>query len=231
VTNRKHQHVTHTWSDIGSTHQSLHGAVTDSLRQAILRGQFKPGDRLTESGLAEIFEVSRNPIREALRALQVEGLVEINPRRGARVRPISDEEIAEIIEVRAELEGINARNAARRCSDEIRESLQALLEEGNLAVSENDAAKLEQLNNSFHDLLADVGCNRYLADYVRTLRERTLWLFASAGEDRTVKTWNEHATILQAVIAADDELAALLAARHVRRIGETVQTLFQSGTG
>ena len=121
------------WSDIGATHQSLHGAVTKSLREAILKGKFKPGERLTESNLAQIFQVSRNPIREALRALQVEGLVEVNPRKGARVRLITDEEAEEIIELRADLEGINARNAARRCDDQTRQALERLRTEGNSA--------------------------------------------------------------------------------------------------
>lgn len=212
-----------TWSDIGAAHQSLHGAVTRSLRDAILKGRFQPGERLTESNLAQIFQVSRNPIREALRALQVEGLVEVNPRRGARVRLVSDEEAEELIELRAELEGINARNAARRRDDVTCAVLQQLLEEGNQAAQASDAGRLQEINDRFHAALADAGRNRYLADYVKTLRERTLWLFASARTERAVESWQEHAAILQAVISGDAELAAPLAARHVRKVGELVR--------
>lgn len=214
---------TQAWSDIGAAHESLHGAVTKSLRDAILKGRFKPGERLTESNLAQIFQVSRNPIREALRALQAEGLVEVNPRKGARVRLVSDDEAAEVIELRADLEGINARNASKRCDDETRVVLQQLLDEGNQAARNSDAEQLQHLNDRFHTVLADAGRNRYLADYVRTLRERTLWLFTSVHTDRTVDSWEEHAAILQAVIAGDAELAALLAARHVRKVGELVR--------
>lgn len=213
---------TQTWSNIGAAHQSLHGAVTKSLRDAILKGKFKPGERLTESNLAQIFHVSRNPIREALRALQAEGLVEVNPRKGARVRLISDEEAEEVIELRADLEGINARNAARRCDDEMRGVLQQLLDEGNQAAARSDTELLLRMNDRFHSVLAEAGRNRYLADYVRTLRERTLWLFASA-QTRAIESWQEHAAILQAVVAGDAELAALLAARHVRKVGELVR--------
>lgn len=219
------------WSDIGAAHQSLHGAVTDSLRVAILEGRFKPGERLTESGLADKLKVSRNPIREALRALHVEGLVDISPRKGARVRSISEDEIAEIIDLRAELEGINARNAARRCSAAMRGSMQSLLDAGNKAAIEGDAAELKKLNNTYHTLLADAGCNRYLADYVRTLRQKTLWLFSPDRGERSESTWKDHAEILQAVIAADVELSALLASRHVRRIGEIVHSLFRLEAG
>ena len=215
------------WSDIGATHQSLHGAVTKSLREAILKGKFKPGERLTESNLAQIFQVSRNPIREALRALQVEGLVEVNPRKGARVRLITDEEAEEIIELRADLEGINARNAARRCDDQTRQALERLRTEGNSAAKSGNADLLQPLNERFHSALADAGRNRYLADYVKTLRERTLWLFMSARGERAVESWHEHEAILQAVIAGDADLAALLAARHVRKVGEVVRAVLQ----
>lgn len=208
------------WSDIGNTHQSLHTAVTDSLRQAILRGAFKPGERLTESNLARMFVVSRNPIREALRSLQVEGLVEINPRRGARVKEVSPEELDEIIELRAELEALNAANAAKRCDEETRDQLQQLLTLGNEAAERVDVEALKVLNDRFHTMLGDAGRNRYLADYVRTLRERTLWVFSLASEVRIVDSWREHAQILTAVVDADAELASLLAARHVRAVGE-----------
>ncbi len=219
------------WSQIGSAHQSLHGAVMDSLRQAILRGQFKPGERLTESGLAAIFGVSRNPIREALRVLEVEGFIEKHPRRGARVRMLTPEEITEIVDLRAELEGINARNAAKRCNDENRGALQQLLEDGNRALEQGDEATLRRLNDRFHELLAEVGRNRYLADYIRSLRDRTLWLFSSVGDARMVESWREHAGILEAVIAGDAELSALLGARHVRNVGEAVRQRLQGAAG
>lgn len=215
---------TDNWSNIGATHESLHHAVTKSLREAILKGRFKPGERLTESNLADMFRVSRNPIREALRALQVEGLIEVNPRKGARVRLVSDAEAQEVIELRAELEGINARNAARRCNDETRVVLRRLIEEGNSAAQAGAGERLQQINGRFHSLLADAGQNRYLADYVKMLRERTLWLFDSAQAGRAAESWQEHAAILQAVISGDAELAALLAARHVRKVGEQVRS-------
>lgn len=217
------------WTDIGAAHQSLHGAVMDSLRQAILQGRFKPGERLTEAGLAEIFDVSRNPIREALRALEVEGFIEKHPRRGARVRLLTDEEADEIIEARAELEGINARNAAKRCNEDNRPVLEKLLSDGNRALAQGDQAALQRLNQKFHGMLADVGRNRYLADYIRSLRERTLWLFAAVSGERIADSWREHASILEAVIGGDAELAALLAARHVRNVGRTVREHLEDG--
>jgi len=214
---------TQPWSDIGVTHRSLLSAVTKSLRDAILKGKFRPGERLPEPMLAQFFNVSRSPIREALRMLEVEGLVEVNPRRGARVRLISDQEVVEVIELRAELERFNAHNAAQRCDDDLRGALQLLLKEGNEAAARGDAEGTKAANDRFHAVVAQGGRNRYLAEYIRTLREKTLWLFASAQADRISESWREHAAIIEAILAGDPELSSLLAARHVRRVGEVVR--------
>lgn len=211
-------------ASIGASHQSLQVAVTRSLRDAIIRGELQPGERLRESQLAEMFQVSRNPVREALLALQAEGLIEASPRRGARVRLISREEVEELIELRIELERLNARKAAQGRDDRLCGALQSLIAQGNEAARAPDTKRLKELNDRFHSLVAGAGRNRYLADYVRTLREKTLWLFASAQSDRVVESWREHATIAQAIVGGDAELAALLAARHVKNAGEWVRT-------
>lgn len=207
---------------LGGSHKSLNEVVTQALRQAILSGEFELGERLPESHLAERFNVSRVPIREALRVLQVEGIVEIIPRKGARIPLLSNEEIAEIIELRAELEGMSARLAAIRCGDDSRKALSLLLEEGNRAERDNNVALLCQMNDRFHDQLAEVGKNRFLAEFMRSLRERTLWLFKKSVEYRVIETWREHAGILQSVIAADPQLSSALAMRHVKEVGKTL---------
>lgn len=210
-------------SSIGASHESLQAAVTRMLRDAILKGRLRPGERLRESQLAEMFQVSRNPVREALLALQAEGLIESNPRRGARVRVISEEEAAELIELRIELERLNARNAASRCDDALRGQFEALIEAGDRAALGPGVEQLQEFNDRFHSLVADAGRNRYLAECVRTHREKTLWLFAAARVERVVETWREHTAIARAIMAGDSELAALLAARHVQTIGEWVR--------
>ncbi|WP_138380395.1 GntR family transcriptional regulator [Luteithermobacter gelatinilyticus] len=212
------------WTEVGQQHQSLNDTVANALRKAIFRGDFKPGERLTEPGLAKLFGVSRNPIREALRKLQSEGIVEIPPRKSARVALLSRQEVEEIIELRAELEGLSARFATRRLTDETRKSFQKLLDEGNEAAKNNDIDKIRELNSEFHGLLASSGKNRYLADFMRMLRERTLWLFNQVMQDRGIDSWYEHAAVLEAVMSSDEKLAGLLAARHVRKVGTDILT-------
>ncbi len=210
------------WRDIGKARQSLNNVVADALREAILSGQFKPGDRLPEPQLAEMFGVSRNPIREALQVLSNEGLIEISPRKGARVPLMSYEELAETIELRAELEGISARNAARHATDATRKALKVLLREGSDALAAKNTDVLQAMNDRFHDELARAGKNRYLAEFMRSLRDRTYWLFSTKAQVRAEVSWQEHARILEAVVAGDDRHAADLASDHVRRVGDTL---------
>jgi DNA-binding GntR family transcriptional regulator len=204
---------------IGAEHAPLRDQVADSLRAAILDGRFKPGDRLIEDRLAEEFGVSRNPIREAMRTLASEGLIEVNARRGAVVTSLSAEEAEELLEVRATLEAANARLAARRRNPEILKQLKAILAQGTAAIETGRSAELPRLNDDFHTHLARAGCNRVLSDLMKTMRDRTAPLFRGVGPEVARITWAEHADILRAVIAGDPELASLLAYRHVRSAG------------
>jgi DNA-binding GntR family transcriptional regulator len=204
---------------LGASHRSLRDVITDAIRQSILSGAFKPGERLVEDRLAADYGVSRNPVREALRSLQGEGLVEVAPRRGAVVARLSDEEAREIIELRAALEGLSARLACRRSTPALKATIAEILERGDRAAAANDTDELRRINAQFHRLLAESGRNRYLADVMRGLRDRTYWLAASTQSWRARKSWQEHAAILRAVAAADEDEAAILAARHVANAG------------
>lgn len=229
MTDDNNLEISGTWANIGGAHKSINIAVADTLREAILGGHFKPGERLTEVGLAKAFDVSRNPVREALRVLEVEGIVEINPRKGARVALLSTEEIEEIIELRAELESMSAKYAARRCSDKGREELRKLLEDGDRADADGDVRVLSKLNQQFHNEIAMAGKNRFLVGFMKTLHEKTQWIFASRPEFNIADNWKEHAAILRAVIDADEELASVLAKRHVEDIGKEIAKSKEDG--
>jgi DNA-binding GntR family transcriptional regulator len=204
---------------LGLLHSPLRDKVAEEIRAAILSGHFKPGDRLIEDRLAEEFGVSRNPIREAIRTLASEGLIDVTARRGAVVASLSPQEAEELLEVRATLEGANARLAARRRDPAVLGQLEAILARGTEAIAAGHVAELPELNGAFHAGLAEAGHNRVLADLMRTLRDRSAPLFRRFGMEFARATWAEHAGILRAVIAGDPELASLLAYRHVINAG------------
>jgi DNA-binding GntR family transcriptional regulator len=204
---------------LGEEHSSLHDQVINELRQAILSGKLKPGERLVEGRLADELGVSRNPVREAIRALASEGLVEVTARRGAAVATMSEQEARETIEVRALLEGQNARLAARRQDKEIIKRIEAVLNKGTAAVAAKRFDQLFDLNLQFHRELAAAGQNTVLGDILQKLRERTAMLFSPMNPSRQARNWEEHAAILRAIIEGDERAAATLAAEHVMHAG------------
>jgi len=195
---------------------SLSRVVSEQIRGRILDGTLKPGERLVEDRLSAELGVSRVPVREALRGLSAEGLVTLLPRRGATVVEVTPESVAELVEVRALLEGLNAKLAAQRHDPEIIEQLKDTLAHGNEAAKTGTAEELAHLNAEFHERLAVASRNTVLSEVMRGLRERTSIAFAINGRARAREDWDEHAGVLAAVIAGDAELAALLANRHVQ---------------
>lgn len=203
---------------LGEKHSGLSDLAMAEIRGAILSGRFKAGERLVEGKLAEMFNISRIPVREALRALVAEGLVEILPRRGASVATLSTEAAREMLEVRATLEGLNARLAARRHDTEMIEAIKKVLRKGNAAAESGNLDQLVHHNVEFHDMLAKAGSNSVLADMMRTLRDRTSVLFPQLTKEQARQTWDEHAAILEAIISGDADIAELLAKRHVSNV-------------
>jgi DNA-binding GntR family transcriptional regulator len=206
---------------LGDTYSPLRDLVTQSIRQAIVRGRYRPGERLIEERIAAELGVSRNPVREAIRALASEGFIEVTPRRSAVVASLSNADAWEMVEVRATLEGLNARLAARRHKAGVIDRIKSALSEGRGKATTGTPEEFVEFNNRFHDLLAEAGNNRVLGDIMRTLRERTAHLFAPRSLKQAETNWEEHADILEAIIAGDEELAALLASRHVLHAGRT----------
>jgi DNA-binding GntR family transcriptional regulator len=204
---------------LGEAHSPLHDQVVTELRQAILSGRLKPGERLVEERLADELGVSRNPVREAIRALASEGLVEVTARRGAAVATMTEQEARETIELRALLEGQNARLAARRQDKQIIKRIETVLNKGSAAVAAKRFDQLFDLNLLFHRELAAAGQNTVLGVLLQKLRERTSMLFSPMDPGRQARSWEEHAAILRAIIKGDERAAATLAAEHVMRAG------------
>ena len=135
----------------------------------------------------------------------------------------TDEQKRELVEVRATLEALNARLAAKHHDTKHMTRLQKILEEGGRLEGTEDIQKIVGLNARFHEALAVVSGNSVLQDMMRQLRDRTDLLFATVSRKRVRENWREHSEILRAVIDGDAELAALLATRHVYNAAQLVQ--------
>lgn len=201
---------------LGRRHQPLAAAVLSTLREAIVGGTYLPGQRLVEEDLALELEVSRGPIREALHLLAVEGFVEIEPRRGAKVAIFTRKQADDLFVMRLTLEGLVARLAAARRTDEQLDHLRAVCEEGLDAATQARTEDLPALNTAFHAALADAADNTLLAEQLSTMSTMIQWAYAKRIRERLTNSWFEHRTIVDAIAAGDAAAAEAAAQNHVR---------------
>ena len=201
---------------LGRRHQPLAAGVLSTLREAIVGGTYLPGQRLVEEDLALELEVSRGPIREALHLLAVEGFVEIEPRRGAKVAIFTRKQADDLFVIRLTLEGLVARLAAARRTDEQLDHLRAVCEEGLDAATRARTEDLPALNTAFHAALADAADNTLLAEQLSTMSTMIQWAYAKRIRERLTNSWFEHRTIVDAIAAGDAAAAEAAAQNHVR---------------
>ena len=150
----------------------LRDVVFNTLRQAILRGELKPGERLMEIHLGEQLGVSRTPIREAIRMLELEGLVKMVPRRGAEVAKISKEDLQDVLEVRKALDTLAGRLACERITEEKINKLKAAELEFEEALKTGDVTKMAEGDVAFHDVIHEASKNKRLKMMISNLAER-----------------------------------------------------------
>ena len=150
----------------------LRDVVFNTLRQAILKGELEPGERLMEIQLAERLGVSRTPIREAIRKLELEGLVLMIPRKGAEVAKISARSLRDELEVRRALEELAIELACQRMSEEEVGNLQKAQEDFKKAIAEGDAMKIAETDEHFHDVIYEGTQNAKLIQMLNNLREQ-----------------------------------------------------------
>ena len=193
------------------------GTATELIRIAIVDGRLQPGARLKEKDLAEMLGISRTPVREALLLLQAEGLVEAAPNRGATVKAYTEQELADLYDLRALLEGYAARRAASRIGAAQLEVLQQSLEEFDDARLAQDRQAISAANLRFHFTIVEASGADRLAKVVRSAVEvplvyRSFYLFS---EEETELSEIMHRRIAAALAAGDAERAELLMKEHI----------------
>lgn len=202
-------------------HGSMTDSVTDALREGILSGILAPMTWLREDELAQALDVSRTPVREALRRLSDEGLTQRVANRGTVVAPMTMDEIFAVYAVRETLEGLAARHAATRRQPWLIEELTRV----HRVMSETDPADtvaFATLNLEFHRLLRQASGNSYLERFLRQVEHavRRFGQTTYSSPGRVQETLNEHFAIVQAVVAGDPDEAERCAIHHMRKARE-----------
>ena len=202
--------------------QSLTESLVTAIENDILEGRLRPGDRLEEIGLARRFQVSRTPIREALRQLAASRLIELKPRLGATVARPTSAEVVELFEVVAELEGIAARLAAERMEAADLAAIEAAHAACQRAAGGDDAAAYYRVNGEFHRAIHAAARNLVLVEEIRVLDKRLspYRRFITFRPGRTQEALREHDEILAALRARDAGRAGAAMRDHVRILGE-----------
>ena len=203
---------------IGDAHRTLREIVADAIREMITSGQLSPGERLFEDRLAEQLGVSRNPVREAIRALEGTGLVEVVPRRGAYVSALEPEKARQLLELRSVIEAYAAELAARNRTDDDLTLMKALLEQGRQATSVNDVVTAAACHRDFHLAIESASRNGYLGGVVAPLRNQTELVFTTLVDSRGVTSWDEHQAIFDAIAARDTVLARSCTEAHMQSV-------------
>lgn len=195
----------------------LRDVVFKKLRRAILLEELKAGERLTEIRLADKLGVSRTPIREAIRKLELEGLVVMVPRKGAVVAEINEKNLKDVLEVRRVLDVLSAKLACERIDEERKEALAAACQDFVEAIEGGDLREIAQKDVALHNIIIEATGNVTLQQMLDNLAEqmyryRVKYLKDGKQYDRLVE---EHRAIYESIVQGDKERAALLAGEHI----------------
>lgn len=194
---------------------SLRQRAYDSLRRRIVEAELAPGQRLVERDLAAELEVSRIPLREALRLLEADGLVVLVPHRGALVAPFTPADVRDLFDVRESLESLAARLAAERTDRAGLARLAGRLTVARAATRDGDRDAIAAANAGFHSDIVELADNPLLTATMRPLEARTHWLFRLTAQRDPAQQCAEHEELYEAIAARDGDRAASLAHDHV----------------
>lgn len=197
-------------------------SVYDYLFNAIRTGDIKPGQTLTERGLAEKIGVSRTPVREAIRKLEEQGIVTHEPHKGVKVITLSEEKVTQLYDVRELLEGLAARQLAEHPAPQKIEELRGFIERAEIEAVANNIKELAGINSEFHLALARLSGNVYLEAIMKMLQTQISLLMSASlsASGRPLQNIEEHKMLIDAIRSGDGEFAESIAKHHVRKARE-----------
>jgi DNA-binding GntR family transcriptional regulator len=202
--------------------ETIAGRLYVELEEAIIDGHLVPGQRIHADEIAEHYQVSRIPVREALRALNANGWLEIRPRRETLVPRQTPEDLRDLFEVRTLLDARAAELAAARRTGTDLDALQALIDESRSAG--DDMTTLAKLNERFHIAVGRASGNALFESLTQSLAKRVRWYFAKLDPSRGTDSVNEHSELFEAIKAQEPARAAELASAHSERTRQTAIT-------
>jgi DNA-binding GntR family transcriptional regulator len=194
------------------------------LREAIVRGDLAPNQRLVEADISSMFHLTRGAVRSALLRLEHEGLVEREPHRGARVRQISEQEAVEILQTRAVLEGLAARHAAWNRTEADGAELESILAEQRAALGREDLLGASEINARLHARIIELSDHQTMQRLVRGLKSQTVrFQFRTILlPGRPSHSAREHAAIVAAIVAGDADEAERAMRDHIDHVARAL---------
>ncbi len=211
--------------------KALHQEVADRIRELIRNGHLKKGDRIVETEICQLLGISRTPLREALRVLSAEGLIVIVPNKGAHVAEPSMQEIREMFDVMAILEGVCARVAAEKMTDAQFKKLRQLHEKLEQHYQAGNDQKYLKVNHEFHVLIQTIAGNKVLDEVVNGLRQKILlYRYRQLYQpDRFDASMQEHRDLFKAFKSRNPDKAERMMKKHLMGQCEALVNLYENG--
>ena len=205
-------------------HQSLTDTAYEAIKQKIITLQFGPGTYLNVASITEALNIGRTPVHQAVRRLTHEGMIEIMPRKGMIVRPVSLNEVMEIADVRSVNEPHCVRLAAEKASAEDIAELEGILARADDAAAAGDTEQQMLADRDFHCEISRIAGNKILADILKNLHERSLrfWFISLHDSPHRQEVADEHADIMKAIRNNDPDAAEHAMQRHIESFRTTI---------
>ncbi|NGM87606.1 GntR family transcriptional regulator [Parapusillimonas sp. SGNA-6] len=213
--------------------RTLPTAVADRLREMIIQGELAPGTRLNERALCDRLQVSRTPLREAFRLLAADGLVQLQPNRGAQVTALSEQDVIDSFELMGALEALSGQLACERISDREITEIRALTYEMRACHARQDLPAYYHVNRQIHDRINAASHNELLVQVYRSinLRLQNLRFRSNLNHDKWDKAMQEHGDMVDALAARDGARLAEIMRGHLQRKAEAVLETLKANPG